>query len=64
MQKGGEAFDCAGLDGDFAEAEGGFEGSLQEQEVFAPRSPPKEDQGHQEASHQAPGTDFPDFLCF
>lgn len=56
LQKGGEAFDSAGLDGDFAEAEGGSEGSLQDKEVFASRSASQEDQGHQEASHQAPGT--------
>ncbi|GMN24377.1 hypothetical protein TIFTF001_000534 [Ficus carica] len=54
LQKGGEAFDSAGLDGDFAEAEGRSEGSLQDKEVFAARSASQEDQGHQEASHQAP----------
>lgn len=35
MQKGGEAVDCAGVDCDLAEAEGGSEGSLQEEEVSA-----------------------------
>lgn len=38
IQKGCEAVDCAGVDCDFAEAEGGFEGSLQEEEVPASRS--------------------------
>lgn len=35
VQKGGEAVDCAGVDSDFPEAEGCFEGSLQEEEVPA-----------------------------
>ena len=35
VQKGGEAINSASVDGDIAEAEGGIEGSLQEEEVPA-----------------------------
>ena len=35
VQKGGEAINSASVDGDIAEAEGGIEGSLQEEEVSA-----------------------------
>lgn len=55
IQKGGEAVDCTGVDGDIAEAEGGSEGSLQEEEVPASRSASQEDQGHSEKAYQAPG---------
>jgi hypothetical protein len=55
IQKGGEAVDCAGVDGDIVEAEGGSEGSLQEEEVPASRSASQEDQGHSEKAYQAPG---------
>jgi hypothetical protein len=47
IQKGGEAVDCAGVDGDIAEA-GSSEGSLQEEEVPASRSASQEDEGHSE----------------
>jgi hypothetical protein len=52
IQKGGEAVDCAGVDGDIVEAEGGSEGSLQEEEVPASRSASQEDQGHSEKAYQ------------
>ena len=36
MQKSGEVVNCPGTDCDFTKAEGCSEGSLQEQEIFAP----------------------------
>ncbi|XP_011625635.1 uncharacterized protein LOC18440504 [Amborella trichopoda] len=50
-----EAFSCSGFEGDFAEAEGSVEGSVQEEEVAAPRFKAKEDPCHQAAPNQAPG---------
>lgn len=38
--QGREALDCSGSHRDFSEAEIGSEGSVQEQEVLASRSPP------------------------
>lgn len=55
LQKGGEAVDSAGADGDFAEAESGATGGVPEQEVLAARSAPEENPSHQASPHQTPG---------
>ena len=56
MQKGGEVVDSTSVDRDIAEAEGGSEGGLQEQEVHATWSASQEDQSHPQTPHQTPGT--------
>lgn len=55
MQKSGKVVHCPGVDSDFTETEGCSEGSLQEQEVLAPRSASQENQSHPQTSHQASG---------
>ncbi len=54
-QQGGAHLDRARADGDLAEAEGGAEGGVQEEEPAPARPPPQEDPRHPQAPHQAPG---------
>ena len=56
VQQSGSAFDSAGADGDFPEAESSVEGGLQEQEVPSFGSASQEDQGYQKALNKTSGT--------
>ncbi|KAL0728721.1 hypothetical protein Bca4012_024814 [Brassica carinata] len=55
FQQGREEVHCSGSDSDLTETEACVKGSIQEQEVFATRSPSQEDSCHPQTSYQASG---------